>query len=202
APGGPPHTSAGGRPSFSAPRDSGPRDACLGADRMRAWSLGGTRDRRATAGEASAACPPDRCASRHKNVPSRFVNRENSLNWPDRGARRSFAARGSPGAARRSGVTRRNTPAPFRDPRRLGSRSERGLRRREAGDCDAERRAGDVVEAEAVADADRRGVAAVLAADADLEAAPRAAALLHGDLHQAADADRIERLERVARVDL
>ena len=44
---------------------------------------------------------------------------------------------------------------------------------------------------------DRRRVAAVLAADADLEARPRRAALLDGHAHELADALDVERLERV-----
>src|SRR5262249_35492419 len=48
-------------------------------------------------------------------------------------------------------------------------RREARLRRGEARDRDAERRAADVVEAHGLEEADARGIAAVLAADADLE---------------------------------
>ena len=64
----------------------------------------------------------------------------------------------------------------------------RCLRGGEAGDGDTERRAGDVVEAGALAEVDRVGIAAVLAADAELEIGPRPAPALDGDL------DRIARV--------
>src|SRR5690606_22609750 len=47
--------------------------------------------------------------------------------------------------------------------------AQRCLRRRESRDRDAERRAGDVVEARLVEELDRAGVPAVLAADAHLQ---------------------------------
>src|SRR3954451_1948214 len=75
---------------------------------------------------------------------------------------------------------------------------ERGLRRSEAREGDAERRAGDVVEAELVAERDRAGLPAVLAADAELDPRPRAPPPLHGDAHQVADAVDVDHLERVA----
>src|SRR5262249_60594915 len=63
----------------------------------------------------------------------------------------------------------------------------------------AERRAGDVVEPELVAERHRRRIAAVLAADADLELGLYAAALPDGDADQRADALLVEAGERVAR---
>ena len=75
---------------------------------------------------------------------------------------------------------------------------ERGLRRGEPGERHAERRAADVVEPELVAERDRARLAAVLAADAELELGLRAAAALDGDAHQVADAVDVDRLERVA----
>src|SRR5438270_9878435 len=53
-----------------------------------------------------------------------------------------------------------------------------------------------------MAKVNRRRVAAVLAADADLEITPRLAAFLDRDLHQAPDSDGIQRLEWVHRQDL
>ena len=53
--------------------------------------------------------------------------------------------------------------------RHLAALLDRRLRRGEPGDRDAERGAGDVVQAGAVAELDALGIAAVLAADADLE---------------------------------
>ena len=50
--------------------------------------------------------------------------------------------------------------------------SRRGLGRRQPGDRHPERRAGYVVEADLVAELDRDGLAAVLAADAELDAGP------------------------------
>src|SRR3954469_8245619 len=59
-------------------------------------------------------------------------------------------------------------------------------------------RAADVVETERVAERDRVGLAAVLAADAQLDALLRAAAPLDRDAHQVADAALIDGLERVS----
>src|SRR5262245_45222603 len=75
---------------------------------------------------------------------------------------------------------------------------ERCLRRGEPGERHAIRRAGDVVEAEAVAERDRLGLAAVLAADAHLQVFLHAPASLDGDPHQVAHPGLVERLERVA----
>src|SRR5207247_11252759 len=74
---------------------------------------------------------------------------------------------------------------------------ERGLRRREPGDGNAERGAGHVVHPRVVAELDRAGLAAVLAADADLEVAARPPAQAHGGLDQLADAFLVEDLEGV-----
>src|SRR5829696_4281036 len=80
-------------------------------------------------------------------------------------------------------------------------RGERGLGGGETGDRDAERRAGHVVEADRLALPDRLGIAAVLAADAQLDVGPGRPALLDGGLHQGRDGV-VERLERVDRQDL
>ena len=64
------------------------------------------------------------------------------------------------------------------------------------GDRDAERRAGDVVQADPVEEVHRVGVAAVLAADADLEVGPGRPAALGADPDQLADALDVEGLER------
>src|SRR5262249_47660947 len=57
----------------------------------------------------------------------------------------------------------------------------------------------DVVQAQLVAEADAVGVAAVLAADADLDVVPAGPAALDPNFHQLADALEVDRLERVAR---
>ena len=75
--------------------------------------------------------------------------------------------------------------------------AERRLRRREAGDRHAEGRAGDVVEPSLLAEGDRGRIAAVLAADAELDVRARRAAALGGDADQFADAVLVERDERV-----
>src|SRR3954451_900590 len=84
---------------------------------------------------------------------------------------------------------------------RRRSLAERSLGRGEAGDRHAERAARDVVQPDLVAQLDRVRVAALFAADAELDLRPRLAALLDGELHQPADAVRVHRLERVARDD-
>ena len=56
----------------------------------------------------------------------------------------------------------------------------------QSGDRDPERRAADVVEPVLVAPGDRGRVAAVLAADADLDPGPRSSGRGHGDLDQPA----------------
>src|SRR4051794_21662831 len=75
--------------------------------------------------------------------------------------------------------------------------AERGLRRGEPGDRHAVRRAGHVVEPDLVTERHRRRIAAMLAADPDLQLRPRLAAALDADLHEFADAGLIDRYERV-----
>src|SRR6185503_19058992 len=69
---------------------------------------------------------------------------------------------------------------------------ERGVGGSEPRDRNAERRAADVVQPEAVAEIDAARIAAVLAADADLQVGARGAAEVDGDLHEVADAALIE----------
>src|SRR5258708_5853159 len=76
-----------------------------------------------------------------------------------------------------------------------------GLRVGEAGDRHARGRAGHVVEPDLVADRHRGRIAAVLAADAELEVLARVAAALGRDLHQFAHALAVDRDERVDRQD-
>src|SRR6185295_2396957 len=59
-----------------------------------------------------------------------------------------------------------------------------------------------VGETDLVAERDGRGIAAVLAADADLQARPRLASTLDGDAHHRADTVAVEDLERVRGDDL
>src|ERR1035438_8262955 len=61
---------------------------------------------------------------------------------------------------------------------------ERRLRGRQPGRQQTEWRAGDVVEADPVAEIGRLGIAAMLAADAHLESGPGLASLGRGHLHQ------------------
>ena len=72
-----------------------------------------------------------------------------------------------------------------------------GLSGGEPGDRDAHWRARDVVQANAFAEADAVRVAAVLAAEAQLQRWVRGAALFDGDLDEATDAKLIDALERV-----
>src|SRR5215204_1369715 len=65
---------------------------------------------------------------------------------------------------------------------------QRGLRGGEARDGDAEGRAGDVVETRQVAEGDGARLAAVLAADADLETGFHRTAALGADPDELADA--------------
>src|ERR1051326_2831361 len=69
----------------------------------------------------------------------------------------------------------------------------------EAGDRHAERRAGDVIEPDLVAEGDRGGIAAVLAADAELENVASLATARDRDSDQLADALAIERDEGIDR---
>src|SRR5262245_5247689 len=75
--------------------------------------------------------------------------------------------------------------------------AERGLRCREASDRHAVGRARDIVETDLVAERHRGRIAAMLAADADLEIGPDLAAAGDADLHQFADAVPIDRDERI-----
>src|SRR5207244_4659735 len=79
---------------------------------------------------------------------------------------------------------------------------DRGLRRRQSRHRDAERAARHVVQPQLVAQVDRVRVSPMLAADAHLEPAPRLAPFLDRDLHQPAYPGHVNRLERVARLDL
>src|SRR5437879_792846 len=82
---------------------------------------------------------------------------------------------------------------------RLDARFLQGrLSRRQARQRHAVRRAGDIVEAQAVAEADRLRLAAVLAADAHLQVLLDAAAALDGDPHQLPHPALVEDLERIA----
>src|SRR5690606_38731742 len=80
--------------------------------------------------------------------------------------------------------------------RRWRRLAERGPSRFEAGDGDAERRAGDVVQAHLVEEVHRGWVAAVLTADPELEAGASGAAFLRGDADQPSHPVDVQRLER------
>src|SRR4051812_48271103 len=73
-----------------------------------------------------------------------------------------------------------------------GLPAERGLRRGKPGDRHTERRARHVVKSDLVAERDRSRIAAVLAADANLEALAHLAAALDTDSHQRADAVAVD----------
>ena len=75
-----------------------------------------------------------------------------------------------------------------------GGLAEGGLRRGEPGDRHAVRRAGDVIESDRVAECHRGWIAAVFAADADLEIGAGLAAALKGDLIKGLAATSLERL--------
>src|SRR5688572_30318249 len=79
----------------------------------------------------------------------------------------------------------------------FGSPAESRLRRREASHRHAVRGAAHVVEPDLVEERDRVRIAAVLTADADLQAGPRCASLFDSGAHELADARHIESLERV-----
>src|SRR5260221_14229793 len=91
---------------------------------------------------------------------------------------------------------RRFDRAPFRP-----SRRQRRLGGGEAGDGDGVGGARDVVEPDLLAELDRGGIAAMLAADAELEVLARPPAALAGDAHELADALDIERDEGIVRED-
>src|SRR5262249_49603232 len=94
------------------------------------------------------------------------------------------------GAGRSSLQESAEEPLLLRFQRRLGGG--------EAGDGDALRRTADVVEADARAELHARRLAAMLAADADLQVRTLRPALRGAHLHQFADAFLIDRLERIA----
>src|SRR5262245_51503430 len=79
--------------------------------------------------------------------------------------------------------------------------AECGLRRGEPRDRHAVGRAGDVVEADVVAEGDGGGIATVLAADADLELRAGLAAARDADLDELADAFLVKRDEGIDRKD-
>ena len=72
----------------------------------------------------------------------------------------------------------------------------------QTGDRHTEGRAADVVQTNVVAELHARGVAAVLAADAQTQIVAGLAAIMGSHLDQLADADLIQMLERIALVDL
>src|ERR1700733_7986415 len=75
--------------------------------------------------------------------------------------------------------------------------AERGLRGGEACDRHAVRRAGDVIETDLVTERHRGRIAAMFAADADLQVGTGLAATRDADLDQFADAVAIDRDERI-----
>src|SRR5262245_5271010 len=79
--------------------------------------------------------------------------------------------------------------------------AERGLRGGEPRDRHAEWRARHVVEPDLVAERDRRRVATMLAADAELEGVAHLATAIGRDADQLADAFAVERHERIDRQD-
>src|SRR6202023_3629707 len=74
-----------------------------------------------------------------------------------------------------------------------------GLGRGKARDRHPERRARHVIELDLVAEGDRGGIAAVLAADAEFQVFARLAATLGGDANELADAVAGDRHARTAR---
>src|SRR3546814_5803575 len=87
-------------------------------------------------------------------------------------------------------------------PARLSSTLlQRRLRRREPRDRHAVRRRADVIEPQPLAKPDRGRVAAMLAADAELDTGPGLAPARRRDLDQFADALDIDADERVGRID-
>src|SRR5262249_44822547 len=76
---------------------------------------------------------------------------------------------------------------------------ERRLGGGEAGDRHPVRRTRHIVEPDLVAELNRGRVAAVFAADAELEVAARLASAFSGDPHKLADAVTVDRHERVGR---
>src|SRR5262245_29767393 len=124
----------------------------------------------------------------------RQAPREQRIRPRRRAASRTCRAAVRGAAAPRHTRQRGATASTFSAQRRLGGGQAR--------DRQTVRRAGHVVEPAALAELDRAGIAAVLTADADLERAPLAAAALDGDADQRADPVLVDRLERIARIDL
>src|ERR1700675_3335577 len=89
----------------------------------------------------------------------------------------------------------------FQLPFRAGAFAERGLRCGEPRNRHAKRRARHVVERDLVAERDRGRIAAVLAADAELEIFADLAAARGGDADELADARAVDRDKRVGRQD-
>ena len=79
---------------------------------------------------------------------------------------------------------------------------DRSLCGGEAGDGHAERAAGDIVQADLVAELDGHGVAAVLAADAEVNVGVGLATELCSHSNELADADLVKAGEGIALVDL
>jgi hypothetical protein len=71
------------------------------------------------------------------------------------------------------------------------------MRRGQASDRNARRRARYIIQLDMVAEADRLRMDALFAADADLQVRAGAAAEFCGHLHQLADAFHVEHFERV-----
>src|SRR5688572_8513487 len=79
--------------------------------------------------------------------------------------------------------------------------ADEGLGGGEAGDGNTEGRAGHIVEAHLLAEGDGGGIAAMLAANAELQLGTALAPALGGDPHELAHAFDIERNKRVNRED-
>src|SRR5436190_22752309 len=88
-----------------------------------------------------------------------------------------------------------------RRPKTAASRASpfRQCRLRSGEPCDGNpvRRAADVIEADLLEKVDGRGVAAVLAADAQLQILPSGASPGHGRLDKLTDTDGVDRGERI-----
>ena len=78
----------------------------------------------------------------------------------------------------------------------------RSVSGRQTGDRHTERRAGNVVQANLVAEHDGRRIAAVLAADAEFDVRAGLLAELNGHLNELADAVLVKTSERIRFVDL
>src|SRR6516165_1838576 len=120
----------------------------------------------------------------------RWLSHEAMQRPPLRGSFVSTRTMGGTADGSRSAARRHVLAGPCLRQRRLGGREPR--------ERHAERRAGDVVETDLLAERDRLRVASVLPADAELDPVLHAAPTLDGDPHEVADAGRIQRLERVA----